>query len=120
MHRRTVKRPWGSYTVIDRGTGFKVKIVEVLPGKRLSLQSHDQRSEHWVVVRGTAKITNGRNILVLDENQSTYIPKTCLHRIENPDPRRKLRIIEVQCGVYTGEDDIHRYDDDHGRCAKLT
>lgn len=112
---KAVPRPWGSYTVIDKGNGFKVKLVEVLPGKRLSLQSHEHRSEHWVVVQGTAKITNGRNTLFLDENQSTYIPKKTLHRLENPEARRKLRIIEVQCGGYTGEDDIKRFDDDHGR-----
>lgn len=115
MPEETVQRPWGTYTVIEKGKGFKVKIIEVFPGKRLSLQSHEHRSEHWVVVQGIAKVTNGRNILYLDENQSTYIPKKTLHRLENPEKRKKLRIIEVQSGTYTGEDDIQRFDDDHGR-----
>jgi mannose-1-phosphate guanylyltransferase / mannose-6-phosphate isomerase len=119
MQKKCVTRPWGSYTTINVGKGFKVKLVEVLPGKRLSLQRHAHRSEHWVVVNGTAKITNGRNILYLDENQSTYIPKTTVHRLENPEARRRLRIVEVQCGNYTGEDDIERIDDDHGRTGKL-
>ncbi len=112
---KRVARPWGFYTVLNTGRGFKVKVVEVLPGQRLSLQRHQYRSEHWVVVSGTAKITNGRNTLFLGQNESTYIPKTTLHRIENPLARKMLRIIEVQCGSYTGEDDIERLDDDHGR-----
>ncbi|NTV30092.1 MAG: cupin domain-containing protein [Candidatus Omnitrophica bacterium] len=115
MKHKKVSRPWGYYTTINTGTGFKVKLVEVLPGKRLSLQRHAHRSEHWVVVNGTAKITNGRNILFLDENESTYIPKMTIHRLENPEKKRRLRIVEVQCGNYTGEDDIERIDDDHGR-----
>ena len=116
MQKKYIKRPWGTYTVLHAGTGFKVKQVEVLPGKRLSLQRHQHRSEHWVVVSGTAQITNGGEIYILEENQSTYIPKTNIHRIENPHKRKRLKIIEVQCGVYTGEDDIERLEDDHGRC----
>ena len=115
MRQEPVTRAWGIYTVIDIGKGFKVKMIEVFPGKRLSLQSHEFRSEHWVVVQGVAKVTNGRNTLFIDANQSTYIPKKTLHRLENPDKVKKLRIIEVQCGSYTGEDDIRRYEDDHGR-----
>ncbi len=117
--KRRVARPWGFYTVLNTGKGFKVKLVEVLPGKRLSLQRHRHRSEHWVVVSGTAKITNGRNTLFLEHNQSTYIPQTTLHRLENPDQKKILKIMEVQCGAYTGEDDIERLDDDHGRTPSL-
>jgi mannose-1-phosphate guanylyltransferase/mannose-6-phosphate isomerase len=109
-----VKRPWGFYTVLNKGTGFKVKLVEVSPGKRLSLQKHSFRSEHWVVVQGTAKITNGRNILFLEENRSTYIPKKGIHRLENAIDK-PLKIIEVQCGKELKESDIIRLDDDHGR-----
>lgn len=109
-----IKRPWGFYTVLNKGIGFKVKLVEVLPHKRLSLQKHSFRSEHWVVVQGTAKITNGRNILFLEENQSTYIPKRGIHRLENPN-KELLKIIEVQCGRKLKETDIERLEDDHGR-----
>ncbi len=115
MQKKRVARPWGFYTVLNVGKGFKVKLVEVLPGHRLSLQRHKYRSEHWVVVSGTAKITNGRNTLFLEHNESVYIPKTTLHRLENPGKQKLLKIIEVQCGEYTGEDDIERLDDDHGR-----
>lgn len=113
-----VSRPWGSYTVLNKGTGFKVKLVEVASGKRLSLQKHKYRSEHWVVVQGTAKITNGRNVLFLDENQSTYIPKNGIHRLENP-AEKPLKIIEVQCGKALQESDIVRLDDDYGRCVSF-
>ena len=116
MQEKRVPRPWGFYTVLNVGKGFKVKLVEVLPGHRLSLQRHKHRSEHWVVVNGTAKITNGRNMLFLEHNESIYIPKATIHRLENPEKRKTLKIIEVQCGDYTGEDDIERLDDDHGRC----
>ncbi len=113
MHKR-IKRPWGYYTVLNTGKGFKVKLVEVLPGRRLSLQKHSQRSEHWVVVSGEAKITNGRNVIFLTHNQSTYIPKRGVHRLENP-LKRLLKIIEVQCGKVLKESDIYRLADDHGR-----
>ena len=108
------KRPWGSYTVLNKGTGFKVKLVEVAPGKRLSLQKHNYRSEHWVVVEGEAKITNGRNILVLKHNESTYIPKKGTHRLENAG-KKPLKIIEVQCGAVLKESDIKRLEDDFKR-----
>ena len=109
-----VLRPWGSYTVLREGPGFKVKSIEVLPGKRLSLQRHLHRSEHWVVLEGTAKVTSGKEVLFLTENQSTYLPKTALHRLENPG-KSPCKIIEVQLGQYLGEDDIERFDDDFGR-----
>ncbi len=115
MHKKRVRRPWGFYTVINHGKNFKVKLVEVLPGKRLSLQRHKHRSEHWVVVSGKAKIVNGGNILVLTENQSTYIPKRTLHRLENLNAKKILKIVEVQCGSLTLEADIERIEDDHGR-----
>ncbi len=109
-----VLRPWGSYTVLREGPGFKVKSIEVLPGKRLSLQRHLHRSEHWVVLEGTAKVTRDEEVLFLTENQSTYLPKTALHRLENPG-KSPVKIIEVQLGHYLGEDDIERFDDDFGR-----
>ena len=112
--RKRVKRPWGYYTVLNTGTGFKVKLVEVSSGRRLSLQKHNQRSEHWVVVTGEAKITNGRNTLYLNHNESTYIPKKGMHRLENPG-KKLLKIIEVQCGSSLVESDITRFDVDHGR-----
>ncbi len=117
MDKKRVARPWGFYTVLNVGKGFKVKVVEVLPGQRLSLQRHKHRSEHWVVVSGTAMIINGRNTLFLEPNESTYIPKVTIHRLENPEKRKILKIIEVQCGEYTGEDDIERLNDDHGRAV---
>jgi mannose-1-phosphate guanylyltransferase len=114
MLHRTVHRPWGSYTVLETGPGFKIKRIEVKPGGRLSLQSHRHRSEHWVVVRGTAKVTNGPEMLLLEHNQSTYVPVGQKHRLENPGTEI-LAMIEVQCGDYLGEDDIERYDDVYGR-----
>ena len=108
------QRPWGSYSVLNTGKGFKVKLVVVAPGKRLSLQKHNYRSEHWVVVSGTAKITNGRNTIYLEHNQSTYIPKRGTHRLENPG-KKPLKIIEVQCGSVLKESDIKRIDDDFRR-----
>jgi mannose-1-phosphate guanylyltransferase/mannose-6-phosphate isomerase len=110
----TVKRPWGSYTVLDIGPRFKVKLVEVNPHKALSLQSHRKRSEHWVVTEGTAKIVKGRKTYFLYENQSTFIPLACIHRIINPTDS-VLKIIEVQAGDYLGEDDIVRLKDYFGR-----
>ena len=110
----TVKRPWGSYTVLNVGPRFKVKLVEVKPHKALSLQYHKKRSEHWVVTEGTAKIVKGRRSYFLYENQSTFIPKACIHRIINPTDS-VLKIIEVQAGDYLGEDDIVRLKDDFGR-----
>ena len=112
-----VRRPWGFYTVINQGKHFKVKLVEVLPGKRLSLQRHQHRSEHWVVVSGKAHVECGANILVLRPNHSTYIPKRTMHRLENLSKKRSLRIIEVQCGPHIEETDIERFKDDFGRVS---
>ncbi len=108
---KTVKRPWGTYTVIDTGNGFKVKLVVIEPHKRLSLQRHHHRSEHWVVVEGEAKITIDRDTNFRGPNQSIYVPKKGLHRLENPGPG-PLKIVEVQCGSYLEEDDIERLSDD--------
>ncbi|MDD4940802.1 MAG: mannose-1-phosphate guanylyltransferase/mannose-6-phosphate isomerase [Candidatus Omnitrophica bacterium] len=112
---KTAKRPWGSYTVLDMGDGFKVKQVEVKPGCALSLQYHKKRSEHWVVVEGTAKIVRGRKSFLFDANESTYIPVGCKHRLCNPSKDQVLKIIEVQAGKYLEEDDIVRLKDDFGR-----
>lgn len=109
-----VYRPWGTYTVLEEGPNFKIKRITVNPGARLSMQMHQHRSEHWVVVSGTAKITNGEQETTLRENQSTYIPQQHRHRLENPGVE-PLHIIEVQCGSYVGEDDIVRFDDNYGR-----
>lgn len=111
---RTVHRPWGTYTVLEEGPGFKIKRIEVNPGARLSLQSHKHRSEHWIVVSGTATVTNGERELVIASNESTFIPAGNKHRLENASGDR-LVIIEVQSGPYLGEDDIVRYDDQYGR-----
>ncbi|OAJ71236.1 mannose-1-phosphate guanylyltransferase/mannose-6-phosphate isomerase [Methylobacillus sp. MM3] len=110
----TVHRPWGTYTVLEEGPNFKIKCITVNPGAKLSMQMHNHRSEHWVVVSGRAKITNGERELILEENESTYIPKTHHHRLENTETV-PLQIIEVQCGDYVGEDDIVRFEDTYGR-----
>ena len=110
----TVHRPWGTYTVLQEGIGFKLKCIEVKPGARLSLQSHKYRSEHWVVVSGKALVTNGEEQTELQPNQSTYIPLGNKHRLENPGVEQ-LILIEVQCGSYLGEDDIERYEDVYRR-----
>mgnify|MGYP006286238793 CR=1 FL=1 len=112
-HRR-VFRPWGSYEGIDRGERFQVKRIVVRPGGRLSLQMHYHRAEHWVVVRGTARVTCGEEAWLLSENESTYIPLGHTHRLENPG-QIPLELIEVQSGSYLGEDDIVRFDDQYGR-----
>ncbi len=112
----TVSRPWGSYTVLEEGPYYKIKRIVVNPGAKLSMQMHYHRSEHWVVIAGTARITNGEKEIYLEENQSTYIPKTHRHRLENPG-RVPLQIIEIQSGPYLEEDDIVRFDDVYGRCA---
>jgi mannose-1-phosphate guanylyltransferase/mannose-6-phosphate isomerase len=109
-----VARPWGSYETMDRGPRFQIKHIIVDPGERLSLQKHYHRSEHWVVVHGTAEVTVGDTVSVLQENQSTYIPAGTTHRLANPG-RVPLELIEVQCGTYLGEDDIVRLDDQYGR-----
>ncbi len=114
---RKVQRPWGCYDSIDRGERFQVKRIVVDPGGRLSLQMHHHRAEHWVVVRGTARVTRGDEVFLLSENQSTYIPLGVTHRLENPG-KTPLEIIEVQSGSYLGEDDIVRFDDQYGRAAE--
>ncbi|HUJ01417.1 MAG TPA: mannose-1-phosphate guanylyltransferase/mannose-6-phosphate isomerase [Usitatibacter sp.] len=111
---RTVHRPWGTYTVIEEGPGFKIKRIEVRPGASLSLQMHRHRSEHWVVVSGTAKVTRGDRELAVRSNESTFIPAGERHRLENATDV-PLVIIEVQSGPYLGEDDIVRFDDRYGR-----
>jgi mannose-1-phosphate guanylyltransferase / mannose-6-phosphate isomerase len=113
----TVHRPWGTYTVLEESTNFKIKRIVVNPGAKLSMQMHNHRSEHWVVVAGEATITNNGAEITLQENQSTYIPKTHHHRLENK-ANVPLAIIEVQCGTYVGEDDIVRFDDQYGRTEK--
>ena len=110
----TVHRPWGTYTVLEEGPGFKLKRIEVKPGARLSLQSHNKRSEHWIVVKGRADVVNGDRELTLNANESTYIPIGNKHRLGNSGTEM-LVMIEVQCGDYVGEDDIVRFDDQYGR-----
>jgi mannose-1-phosphate guanylyltransferase/mannose-6-phosphate isomerase len=114
-----VARPWGSYESISSGPGFQVKHIVVDPGERLSLQSHVHRSEHWIVVRGSAEVTVGDQVSILQENQSTYIPAGTKHRLANPG-KVPLELIEVQCGAYLGEDDIVRFDDQYGRVSPET
>ena len=110
-------RPWGWYLVIDQGDLYKVKSIEVNPGEKLSLQKHFHRTEHWVVVEGTALVEVGGKKSIINENESTYIPLGTKHRLSNPG-KIPLRIIEVQSGSYLGEDDIERYDDNYGRVDK--
>ena len=117
IHRR-VSRPWGSYEGLCEDTRFQVKRIIVKPGAALSLQMHHHRAEHWVVVKGTARVTRGEEILLLSENESTYIPIGTKHRLENPG-KVDLEIIEVQSGTYLGEDDIVRYDDVYGRAEPV-
>jgi mannose-1-phosphate guanylyltransferase/mannose-6-phosphate isomerase len=112
-HRR-VARPWGWYDSIDVGDRFQVKRIGVNPGASLSLQMHHHRAEHWIVVRGTAEVTNGDNVSLLAENESTFIPLGAKHRLRNPG-KTLLEIIEVQSGSYLGEDDIVRFEDTYGR-----
>jgi mannose-1-phosphate guanylyltransferase/mannose-6-phosphate isomerase len=115
LHRK-VHRPWGWYDSIDEGGRFKVKRILVKPKASLSLQKHHHRAEHWIVVKGTAEITNGDKTILLTENQSTYIPLGEVHRLANPGTI-PLEIIEVQSGSYLGEDDIVRFDDTYGRAS---
>lgn len=111
---RTVARPWGTYTVLEDHPGFKIKRIEVKPGGKLSLQMHHHRSEHWIVVKGCALVTNGDETILLHPNESTFIPAGHKHRLENPK-EMDLVLIEVQCGSYLGEDDIVRFEDTYGR-----
>lgn len=115
IYHAKVNRPWGSYTVLEEDRdGFKIKRIEVAPGARLSLQSHSRRSEHWVVVSGTATVTNGDEVITVQKNQSTYIPIGTKHRLANLGDE-PLHIVEIQVGEYLGEDDIQRYEDNYGR-----
>jgi mannose-1-phosphate guanylyltransferase/mannose-6-phosphate isomerase len=115
IHRK-VQRPWGYYDGIDEGHRFQVKRIVVSPGACLSLQMHHHRAEHWVVVKGTARVTRGAEQFLLTENQSTYIPLGVTHRLENPG-LVPLEIIEIQSGAYLGEDDIVRFEDNYSREA---
>jgi mannose-1-phosphate guanylyltransferase/mannose-6-phosphate isomerase len=109
-----VARPWGSYESLDQGARFQIKHIVVQPGEQLSSQMHYHRSEHWVVVKGTAEVTVGEKVSLLQENQSTYIPAGTTHRLANPG-KVPLELVEVQCGPYLGEDDIVRFNDEYGR-----
>jgi mannose-1-phosphate guanylyltransferase len=111
---REVYRPWGKYDSVDSGDGYQVKRITVKPGAKLSLQMHNHRAEHWVVVSGTAKVTNGDKTFVLSKNESTYIPVGVIHCLENMG-QDKLELIEIQSGSYLGEDDIVRFEDIYGR-----
>jgi len=111
----TVKRPWGSYTVLEKGERFKVKRILVEPGQKLSLQKHKYRAEHWVVVSGEAEVICENSRVILIENQSTYIGQGQLHQLINPSLNNKLELIEIQSGSYLEEDDIERFDDKYGR-----
>jgi mannose-6-phosphate isomerase len=113
----TELRPWGSFTILEEGRGYKIKRIEVKPGHRLSLQMHHHRSEHWIVVSGTARVICGEKETLLSSNQSTYVPACTPHRLENPGVL-PLILIEVQNGEYLGEDDIIRFQDDYSRMDK--
>lgn len=117
IENRTMYRPWGSYTILAEGEGYKVKRITIKPGGKLSLQMHYHRSEHWTVISGTGKLTLDDKVVIFKENESTYIPIAVKHRLENPG-QIPLSIIEVQNGRYLGEDDIVRFDDEYGRIEK--
>ena len=117
LHKK-VFRPWGSYESLVISDGYQVKKLTVYPLQKLSVQMHYKRSEHWVVVKGKAKITNGKEIFTLQKNESTYIPVETVHALENPSNKEDLEIIEVQTGTYFGEDDIVRFEDRYGRIAE--
>jgi mannose-1-phosphate guanylyltransferase len=114
---REVYRPWGKYDSIDTGSRYQVKRITVNPGAKLSVQLHHHRAEHWVVVSGTARVTNGDETFMVTENESTYIPIGQIHALENPG-KLSLELIEVQTGSYLGEDDIVRIEDNYGRASK--
>jgi len=114
MNHREVYRPWGVYDSIDNGERYQVKRITVKPGAKLSVQMHHHRAEHWIVVSGTAKVTNGDKTYLVAENESTYIPIGQVHALENPGVI-PLELIEVQSGTYLGEDDIVRFEDCYGR-----
>lgn len=111
---RKVYRPWGDYDSVDSADRFQVKRITVKPGARLSLQMHHHRAEHWIVVKGTARVTRDNEEFLISENQSAYIPLGTRHRLENPGTI-PLEVIEVQSGSYLGEDDIVRFEDVYGR-----
>jgi len=114
LYHCTINRPWGSYTVLEEREGYKMKRITVTPGSSLSLQTHQHRSEHWIVVSGTATVTRDNQIETIFNNQSTYIPIGMKHRLENRG-KVPLEMIEVQVGEYLGEDDIRRFDDQYER-----
>ena len=116
---RKIYRPWGNYTGVVEGNRWQVKKIEVKPGASLSLQMHHHRAEHWIVVKGTALIEKNGEQQILSENESTFIPLGCKHRLSNPG-LMKLELIEVQSGAYLNEDDIIRFDDSYGRINKVT
>ena len=118
-YHREVYRPWGKYDSIGKGERYQVKLITVKPKAKLSVQKHYHRSEHWVVVSGKAKVTNGDKTFILSENESTYIPVGEIHALENPG-KSPLEIIEIQSGSYLGEDDIVRFDDIYGRVPNKT
>jgi len=118
-HHQRMHRPWGDFESIDAGDRYQVKRLTVKPGESLSLQMHHHRAEHWIVVSGTARVTNGDEVFLLTENQSTYIPVGATHRLENPGSL-PLEIIEVQSGSYLGEDDIVRFEDIYNRAEGET
>jgi len=109
------ERPWGNYTVLDSGIGFKVKRIEILPGKRLSYQRHARRAEHWQIVHGTAKVTLNDTETLVETGGTVDISVGTKHRVENPAADEQLIFIEIQLGDYLGEDDIERFEDDFGR-----
>ncbi|MBW1991617.1 MAG: phosphomannose isomerase type II C-terminal cupin domain [Deltaproteobacteria bacterium] len=113
----TVERPWGRYTVIHTGPNYQVKQLEVDPGRRLSLQYHHHRAEHWVVVQGTARVTLGSDVRMVASSESVFVPQGVPHRLENPGPG-PLHLVEIQTGTYLGEDDIVRLADDFGRLSE--
>ena len=114
-HHRKVFRPWGWYDSIDVGDKFQAKRIHVKPGAKLSVQKHNHRAEHWVVVSGVAEVLNGEDTFTLNPNESTYIPIGCVHALHNPSTTTALEIVEVQTGDYLGEDDIVRLEDRYGR-----
>lgn len=114
MIQELVDRPWGTYQVLEEGPSYKIKKVVVNTNNKLSLQKHSHRSEHWVVVSGVAKVRNAEKEFIVNVNESIYIPKNTIHRLENPGII-PLILIEVQSGEYLGEDDIERFEDEYGR-----
>lgn len=113
------ERPWGNYEVLAEGNGYKVKCIEVKPGHRISLQMHENRTEHWVIVAGEALVTIGDQEISMRVNEEVIIPVRTKHRVKNPG-EHPLMFIEVQCGSYLGEDDITRFEDDYNRMGSAT